>query len=122
MSLQPTDLPDTLRERTRVLRGDGLDGDFVLYWVRGAIRGWENPALDVAIEAANRLGKPLFVHQIFKPDLITQQSGQLILEPLNADSWTINTYRASQNWRFSATAVRMQLLLYLALVPLYNLS
>ena len=63
MSLQPTDLPDTLRERTRVLRGDGLDGDFVLYWVRGAIRGWENPALDVAIEAANRLGKPLFVHQ-----------------------------------------------------------
>lgn len=61
--MTPQDLSDTLRERTRVLSEGAMDGTFVLYWVRGAMRSRENPALDAAIEAANRLGLPLFVHQ-----------------------------------------------------------
>jgi photolyase PhrII len=38
-------------------------GDFVLYWMHHAVRGHENPALDVALTAAAALGLPLLVYQ-----------------------------------------------------------
>jgi deoxyribodipyrimidine photo-lyase len=37
------------------------DGTCVVYWMQRAQRGIDNPALDVAVEAANALGKPLVV-------------------------------------------------------------
>jgi deoxyribodipyrimidine photo-lyase len=37
------------------------EGDCVVYWMQRAQRGLDNPALDVAIEAANELQKPLAV-------------------------------------------------------------
>ena len=68
-------LPPRLRERTRIVRAaGGLPGAraaaagaegrrFVLYWARGvALRGHENPALDVAKLAAAALGLPLVAH------------------------------------------------------------
>ena len=36
-------------------------GTCVVYWMRRAQRGLDNPALDVAVEAANALGKPALV-------------------------------------------------------------
>jgi deoxyribodipyrimidine photo-lyase len=36
-------------------------GNCVVYWMQRAQRGIENPALDVAVEAANALGKPVVV-------------------------------------------------------------
>src|ERR1700730_16758331 len=36
-------------------------GMCVVYWMQRAQRGIDNPALDVAIDAANVLGKPLVV-------------------------------------------------------------
>ncbi len=36
-------------------------GTCVVYWMQRAQRGFDNPALDVAIEAANALGKPVVV-------------------------------------------------------------
>lgn len=33
----------------------------MLYWMRTALRGHENPALDVARAAAERLGVPLYI-------------------------------------------------------------
>jgi len=38
-----------------------LDGTCVVYWMRRAQRGRDNPALDVAIEIGNALGKPVVV-------------------------------------------------------------
>ena len=38
-------------------------GRFVVYWMRVAVRASENPALDVALAAAQALGKPVFVYQ-----------------------------------------------------------
>jgi deoxyribodipyrimidine photo-lyase len=35
------------------------DGTCVVYWMQRAQRGLDNPALDVAVEAANLLGKPV---------------------------------------------------------------
>ena len=46
------------------VRAGGLptaDGDCVVYWMQRAQRGIDNPALDVAVEAANTLGKPVVV-------------------------------------------------------------
>ena len=37
------------------------DGQCVVYWMQRAQRGMDNPALDVAVEAANALGKPVVV-------------------------------------------------------------
>lgn len=37
------------------------EGRCVVYWMQRAQRGRDNPALDVAVEAANELGKPLVV-------------------------------------------------------------
>ncbi len=58
-------LPSALAERTRLLgrKQVSSEGDFVLYWMRTAIRTDENPALNVAIEFANQLGLPLLVYQ-----------------------------------------------------------
>lgn len=74
-------LPPWLAERTRWLQQGGdtasrssgvsftkatsahIPGSFVLYWMHNAIRGHENPALDVAIHAANRWQIPLLVYQ-----------------------------------------------------------
>src|ERR1700678_3914339 len=37
------------------------DGTCVVYWMQRARRGVDNPALEVAVEAANALGKPVVV-------------------------------------------------------------
>lgn len=37
-------------------------GKYVLYWMRTAVRGHENPALDAALLLASRLGLPAFVY------------------------------------------------------------
>ncbi len=57
-------IASALAERVTPL-GPGVprEGDYVLYWMRVAMRGSENPALDVALQAAQRLKKPIFVYQ-----------------------------------------------------------
>jgi deoxyribodipyrimidine photo-lyase len=49
--------------RTRIRRAGSPDpaGTCVVYWMQRAQRGLDNPALDVAVEAANALGKPVVV-------------------------------------------------------------
>jgi deoxyribodipyrimidine photo-lyase len=49
--------------RVRVRRAGAPDGagSCVVYWMQRAQRGWDNPALEVAVEAANALGKPAVV-------------------------------------------------------------
>ena len=76
--LSPGLLPPHLQERTRVGKVAALSATgsssssaaaatataaapFVLYVLRKVLRGHENPALDVAIEAANAAGLPLLV-------------------------------------------------------------
>ncbi len=61
----PADLPTRLAARTRALSPAGVarGAEFVLYWMRTAMRGAENPALDVAITVANRLGVRVLVYQ-----------------------------------------------------------
>lgn len=39
-----------------------LHGEYVLYWMRTAVRGHENPALDAALLIAAQLGLPAFVY------------------------------------------------------------
>ena len=58
-------VPEHLRERTRETgkRDLNKDGLFVLYWMHHALRGHENPALDLAIVTAERIGLPVFVYQ-----------------------------------------------------------
>ncbi len=57
-------LPDALDERCVVRPTlEGAEGTCVLYWMRVALRAWENPALDVALVLAKRLGVPLVVVQ-----------------------------------------------------------
>jgi photolyase PhrII len=57
-------LPNDLRERVRwVLPSTPAPtGEFVLYWMHHAVRGHENPALDVAISFARQLDLPLLVY------------------------------------------------------------
>lgn len=56
-------IPDHLSERVRVLSSHPVTSSgFVLYWMRTAERGHENPALDAAIEFANLLSLPVFVY------------------------------------------------------------
>ncbi|MDB4767072.1 deoxyribodipyrimidine photo-lyase, partial [bacterium] len=58
-----TTLSDHLADRTRVDRdGEKTSGEFVLYWMRTAVRSKENPALDVATLIANELQIPLLVY------------------------------------------------------------
>ena len=69
-------LPDHLRERTRVHHAATNDNQartadearFVLYWMRTAVRTDENPALDVAITLAHQLGQPLLVYHAVSQD------------------------------------------------------
>ncbi|TVR56678.1 MAG: FAD-dependent oxidoreductase [Gemmatimonadales bacterium] len=65
MDLLPR-LPGHLQPRVRVIspgaQGPIAGGSFVLYWMRTAVRGHENPALDAGLEAARALGLPLFVY------------------------------------------------------------
>jgi deoxyribodipyrimidine photo-lyase len=44
------------------------DGRAILYWMQRAQRGADNPALDLAIEWGNRLGKPVVVTLALIPD------------------------------------------------------
>jgi len=58
-------LPERLKERCRSLNDKAIEtrGEFVLYWMHHAVRGHENPALDVATALGNRLGLPVLVYQ-----------------------------------------------------------
>ena len=58
-------LPAGLAERSRVIAASepGIRGEYVLYWMHHAVRGHENPALDVAVCEGNRLGLPVLVYQ-----------------------------------------------------------
>jgi len=60
-----SDLPKHLFERTRTLperASRTSSGEYVLYWMRTAVRSHENPALDVAATLAHQLGLPLLVY------------------------------------------------------------
>ncbi len=55
--------PPWLRERARGFGEPHLpDGEFVLYWLRTAVRADENPALDAALAAGNALGLPVLIY------------------------------------------------------------
>jgi deoxyribodipyrimidine photo-lyase len=54
-------LTDNARVRVRRPGTPDPDGTCVVYWMQRSQRGTDNPALDVAIEAANKLGKPAVV-------------------------------------------------------------
>ncbi len=57
-------LPPHLSERVAPLGPEAIGGGTrVLYWMHHAVRDHENPALDVAVELAARLGRPLLVYQ-----------------------------------------------------------
>jgi photolyase PhrII len=58
-------LPEWLKERCRPLNDKAIEtrGEFVLYWMHHAVRGHENPALDVATTLGNRIGLPVLVYQ-----------------------------------------------------------
>lgn len=63
--LRPESFSDHLAERITAHSADPritARGEFVLYWMRTAVRAHENPALDVALEAGRALGLPVFVH------------------------------------------------------------
>ena len=57
-------LPEFLKERIRFVKMDAprANGQFVLYWMRTAIRVDENPALDVCIRIANALELTVLVY------------------------------------------------------------
>lgn len=57
-------LPPHLQERTCLAsaRPENEAGRFVVYWMRTAVRGHENPALDVALSLANARRVPLLVY------------------------------------------------------------
>ena len=59
----PAELPQHLEERVRTLRNTTSRDGHVLYWMHHAVRGHENPALDVAILIARALDRPLLVYQ-----------------------------------------------------------
>jgi len=63
--LHPDCLPDHLRERLRPVSDHPVNaaGELVLYWMHHAVRGHENPALDLALHAAEALRLPLLVYQ-----------------------------------------------------------
>jgi len=58
-------LPAHLKERVRLLNQQPTQNDngFVLCWLHHAVRGHENPALDVALTIGNTLNKPVLVYQ-----------------------------------------------------------
>ncbi len=63
--LRPESFPDHLAERITDHSSSAAitpSGRFVIYWMRTAVRAHENPALDVALTAGQRLGLPVFVY------------------------------------------------------------
>ena len=63
--LRPDLLPDHLAERITThsaLHAVPETGEFVLYWMRTAVRAHENPALDVALLLGRELQRPVFVY------------------------------------------------------------
>ena len=63
--LRPDSFPDHLAERITdhsASTATSAGGSFVIYWMRTAVRAHENPALDVALTAGQRLGLPVFVY------------------------------------------------------------
>ena len=63
--LRPDSFPDHLAERITDHSASAAattGGSFVVYWMRTAVRAHENPALDVALTAGQRLGLPVFVY------------------------------------------------------------
>jgi deoxyribodipyrimidine photo-lyase len=50
------------RVRARRKGAPDDDGSCVVYWMQRSQRGIDNPALDVAVEAANALGKPIVAY------------------------------------------------------------
>jgi deoxyribodipyrimidine photo-lyase len=68
----PLDAPyvrDQLAQRTRDLNGKrhAPDGAYVLYWMQSTQRLEENWALRAAIRAADKVGRPLVIHQGLDP-------------------------------------------------------
>lgn len=63
--MNPTDsLPAHLAERVTPVNAHAVraEGEFVVYWMRTALRAHENPALDVARTIGARLAVPVFVY------------------------------------------------------------
>jgi hypothetical protein len=56
-------LPPALHERVLALSDGMVEGDFVLVWMRTALRAHHNPALDVALAVADAIDRPVFVYQ-----------------------------------------------------------
>ena len=54
-------LTENSRVTVRRAGAPNADGSCVVYWMQRAQRGIDNPAVDVAVEAANTLGKPVVV-------------------------------------------------------------
>ena len=61
-ALMSRSLPAAHAERIRHVSSGQCEGAFVLYWMRTALRAHDNPALDVALHAADALGLPVFVY------------------------------------------------------------
>lgn len=63
MTFSSAHLPPYLEERVRLYQ-QGIEraGNFVLYWMRSAVRSDENPALDTAIHLASEHSIPLLVY------------------------------------------------------------
>jgi deoxyribodipyrimidine photolyase len=61
--IEPGFWPEALGARTQVLVNATPRAGVVLYWMRVAARAHDNPALDVAVSAANTLGTSVLVYQ-----------------------------------------------------------
>ena len=55
-------ITDTLRIHAGEEPGPRPGGEFVLYWIQTAMRAWDNPALNFAVEQANQLGLEKHTH------------------------------------------------------------
>lgn len=60
--LLPSHLAERVVNPSNTVPAREWTGDYVLYWARTALRAHENPALDVAMTAAQTLGIPVFVY------------------------------------------------------------
>jgi deoxyribodipyrimidine photo-lyase len=56
------------------------EGTCVVYWMQRAQRGYDNPALDVAVAAANELNKPAVV--FFAPAPSAKSVGKVFLNDI----------------------------------------
>ena len=54
-------LTENSRVTVRRAGAPNADGSCVVYWMQRAQRGTDNPALDIAVKAANALGRPVVV-------------------------------------------------------------